>query len=97
MDKFKTELVLFQKSFSQIAKDDDEMLQLNQYLFQLLQLTTINELIGYYTVTKRYNIILAEFEEEMYKIDEIDRLKSKLIISFAKELDKRVKNSLLAH
>jgi len=89
MDKYKTELKQFQESFSQIPKDNDEMLQLESYLFQMLGLNTVEELKGFYIATKRYNIILEEFEKEMYEIFDIDRLKSRLIICFSRELDRK--------
>ena len=90
MDRLKKELELYHKTFSKLQKDD-EMVQLNNYLYQLLQLKTIDELIGYYSVTKHFNISLKKFEKEMYLISNIDMLKSRLITYFTEELARKFK------
>ena len=90
MDKFNIELEQYHKTFAQLQKDD-EMLQIDEYLYQLLNLNTTNELISYYLVTKNFNITIAKFEKEMYLIANIDNLKSRLITYFTEELIRKFK------
>jgi len=94
MNNYKKELELYKITLSEI-QNNDEITQLNNYLYQLLQLKTTDELIGYYSVTKHFNIILEKFEKEMYFIANIDLLKSRLINYFREELDRKYKMRLL--
>jgi len=93
MDNYKKQLELYQITFSQL-QNDDEIAQLDDYLHQLLQLKTTDELIGYYSATKHFNIVLDKFEKEMHLIANIDSLKSKLIIYFTQELVRKYKMRL---
>lgn len=89
-EEFLKELECFQNIFSQVNKDD-EVYQLGAYLKQLLALDTCDEVINYYSVTKKDNITLLNFEKKMNLFDNVDTLKSNLIVCFTDNLAEKYK------
>ncbi|MCX6051119.1 MAG: hypothetical protein NTZ60_01285 [Campylobacterales bacterium] len=86
MTDYESELEYFQNLYFKMNQCSECAL-LKSYLFELLDLNTINEIIGYYTATKKDNIILKNFEEEEMQIYvDVCTLKKKLVSCFVNEL-----------
>ena len=85
MTDYEYELEYFENLYSKMNRCSECAL-LKSYLFELLDLNTINEIIWYCTATKKDNIILNFFEEEMHTCDDLSTLKKKLVSYFIDEL-----------
>jgi len=94
MSDYESELEYFENLYSRMNRYSDLKL-LKSYLFELLDLNTVNEIIGYYTATKKDNIILKDFEEEMRTCEDVHRLKKKLVSSFIDVLLSKYNDSIV--
>ena len=85
LQNYKSELDYFEKVYSKMSQDDYCKL-LKSYLYQLLDLNAINEIVVFYNGTKKNNVILKNFEEEIDTFDDVNILKMRLVSCFIDEL-----------
>ena len=86
MPRYSKELEEFNKTY--LSKDSsDELHQYKTYLYQLLELKTIEEINTYYFTTKDQNFKFLNFDTEIKLIKDPEILKAYIIIYFTKQLN----------
>ena len=79
--KVQKELDNFYKIYETKIETDD-LESLRSYLFQLLSLPSISDILGFYEATKQDNFTLISFENEIDRFDDIEMFKVKMIACF---------------
>ena len=84
MNILEEELKYFRNMHNNNDDDDEtgEIAELKQYMYQLLEFNKIEEIIGFYNVTKKNNrIILNQLETDISTFKSVDDLKVRVVSS----------------